>query len=228
MSTHIVHTITRAAISTSAPPGMSVLEFVAAMTSYLAWPVLILLSLLMFRPNVARLLRNIAAFEGFGVKLDFGREVAALSAAVDEATPPKSGEEVSVSLPERASHPVQEAVRVEPATTAKSDSLIGGGLGSAEDKVLGAWARIETALRRAAKLYGVNSAAKAVEIVDELAANKALSTSTIQLISDARRLRNAVAHGRVNDLTFMSAQVYAFNSLKIISQIEAESNSSLE
>ncbi|WP_332768933.1 hypothetical protein [Phenylobacterium sp.] len=191
---------------------MSVLEFIASMTGSLAGPITGLAVLWVFRRQLTALAGKIASFEGFGVKVNFAERAAELSVASSEPTTPP------VPVPDTTA-----GADAKPPRRPKSrGAQVTAGMGSSEGKVVAGWLMIEAALREAATEHDIGPSSKPLELLFALQQAEALTEETAGLIEEARRLRNAVVHGKAEGFSFIAAQNYAHSATNIAARIRAE------
>ncbi|MDR7186819.1 hypothetical protein J2X85_003880 [Microbacterium trichothecenolyticum] len=153
---------------------MDTLEFIAAMTAALAWPLVVLVAVAMLRPQLRglRLGRaKRAKVTATGVDLEFfDEQVGVASSALGPLPPANQGEGTS---------PVAEAV---------VDDLIKTSPGSA---IVGEFARMETEVRELARMWGMKDAASATfsNVNDWLHRQAVLGTNTYEAITSLMQAR---------------------------------------
>ena len=222
LSTQTVRTVTHV-ISAASRGEPSVLPFIADLIKSLAWPVLVLVVMAMFRPEITKLLSKLAKFEGFGLKADFAEAATRLLVASSEPSIEMSQEGFKPASVSDVRSDVSQDLLVNQ-TPENAPAMPSEGMRDREDKVLSSWARVEAEIRRAAKDHGIPESYKAVDLISELRDADAISDRTYELLNEARSLRNKVAHGRANDLTLLASQAYAHTAGNLIVWIRSESN----
>jgi hypothetical protein len=190
---------------------MTGLDFTASAIHSLAWPLLILALVLIFHDQIIALAGKLASFEGFGLKVNFSEGVDQLAAQVEEPAPsparaPKDG----------------PAMRFDQTPGGRDTKFSRSSRGGTND-VLKAWLRIEQAIRDAATENDVRSlGSKPLEILADLEREDILGEDTVAQVEEARKLRNAVAHGQATDFTSSAARRYVETASLIVSRIRNE------
>lgn len=164
---------------------MSVLQFIASLVGSLAWPILVLVALLIFRKPLVGLVARATDIELFGATLRLGREIQRAAVSTEAAV-------VSVqSRPEFAvpAKPRSRTADKNPwlTTLGESPSLA----------AIYAWAGLEKSLRKLASAFG-DSAPSTVSVTDLLAGlekNSVLEPEFIRAAHDLRLIRNRIAYG---------------------------------
>lgn len=186
---------------------MTGLDFTASVIHSLAWPLLILALLLMYRSQIIALAGKLASFEGFGVKVNFSEGINQLAAQV-EAPAPAENADPAMAFDRAPSSPVAKFRRSPHAGI---------------NDVLKAWLRIEQALRDAAAEKDIStSSSKPLEVLADLERGNILREDTAAQVEEARKLRNAVAHGQATDFTAAAARRYVETASLIVSRIRSE------
>lgn len=220
-------------------PGIGWMELVAALASSLAWPIVFVVGLVVFRRELRSMVRKaqVKSIELFGAKIDFGDRVSDLEEATEVAAEFDDGEEVQpynadVEEPPAAEEPRdQNQVAPIPDDVPRDDikrtrtNFSPVGMGTAEGKVLAGWLQIERALKDVADTHVSGPSTKPLEILWDLSSAGIISPETVALVEEARNLRNAVVHDQVKDLTFLTAQRYAHSAGMIAARIRSEAAS---
>lgn len=196
--------------------GLDWLTFISAMTAHLAWPLLILFLVLLFRKPLVDLLAGLEEWEGFGTKAKFAREALQLRAmsleVVDGGTfddPPvvaNGKAEMSGSgRIEAKSETVDEGDRVDARgeldpMIERADAFLSH---IADDhpelRVRVIFSTVEGMLRQLAASKGLSKFATYATLVNELAAMGAIQPATASLLFGLRRLAHRARHARVTD-----------------------------
>jgi hypothetical protein len=161
-----------------------VLQFIASLVGSLAWPVLVLVALLIFRRPLIGLIGRATDIELFGATLRLGKEIQRAAVSTEAAV-------VSVqSRPEFAPpKPRSRAADKNPwlATLGESPSLA----------AIYAWAGLEKSLRRLASTVGdpAPSSASVTDLLAGLEKNSVLEPEFIRAAHDLRLIRNRIAYG---------------------------------
>ncbi len=171
---------------------MDTMTFVAEMTKALAWPVTILLALLLLRRPLANLIPLLQRLRYKDLELDFGKGVQELALEVKKELP--GDKEVK---PARArANPVVELAKSSPRAA-----------------VLEAWLEVEEAAIEATKRHGLkltDRERRSPSTLEEALVDvKVLDKNKQGIFSRLRRLRNAAAHASDFDLDTDSAIIYA-------------------
>jgi len=186
---------------------VDILKFVASLVASLAWPVLVLVALLIFRKPLATLIGRATDIELFGAKVRLGKEIQRAAVSTEAAV-------ASVqSRPEfeSAAKPKTRAADRNPwlATLTESPSLA----------AIYAWAGLEKSLRRLASAFG-DASPSSVSVTDLLAGldkNAVLEPEFTSAAHDLRLIRNRIAYGTA---TISEAEGLSFiNSAWQLSQL---------
>lgn len=188
------------------------LDFAASVIGDLAWPLCVFAIVCLFRNPLLDLIREVEIFEGLGLRAKFRKQVRELAerAASLEPTPT---EEASPSEGDRTSEAQTE--RREQRENVPSLQL------SAEAMVLQSWGQIEDVLRDLAGAHDVRFTHPAAAI-RTLQNRGLISDATAALLTDARMLRNRVAHARHGVIDREAAWTYMNLAKRVIAALEAE------
>lgn len=187
---------------------MDVLRFIASLVASLAWPVLVLVALLIFRKPLIGLIARATDIELFGAKVRLGKEIQRAAVSTEAAV-------ASVqSRPEfdTTGKPRSRAADKNPwlATLGESPSLA----------AIYAWAGLEKSLRKLASAFGDASSPSSVSVTDLLAGlekNAVLEPEFTRAAHDLRLIRNRIAYGTA---TISEAEGLSFiNSAWQLSQL---------
>lgn len=203
--------------------GMDVLSFISSLAGSLAWPLIVLTVILMFRSQIIALADKLTGFEGFGVKLNFAQRVAALAAAAHTAPVRRLGGETLTKLADELKVGAAPMSFFAPGTAEPNVAAPAPhASGTAEGKVLTGWLMIEGALREVAQARGLHPEKKPRANLTARLRGKPLSEETVALINDAQFLRNAVVNGQATALNLATAQQYVATAQQIVERIRTE------
>jgi hypothetical protein len=186
---------------------VDVLKFIASMTASLAWPLLVLGAVLIFRKPLTGLIGRATDIELFGAKVRLSKEIQRAAVSTEAAV-------ASVqSRPEfeAGTKPRSRAADKNPwiATLTESPSLA----------AIYAWAGLEKSLRKLASAFG-DASPSSVSVTDLLAGlekNNALEPEFARAAHDLRLIRNRIAYGTA---TISEAEGLSFiNSAWQLSQL---------
>ncbi|MBE1498253.1 hypothetical protein H4696_005353 [Amycolatopsis lexingtonensis] len=168
------------------------LDFVSS----LAWPLTLIVFLIIFRSSIGTLLTRLTRAEVAGQKFDFGSELKAAEssteAAIDAAQ--RAGEPPSSDDAEVSEEDIDEEYQP-PSRSEKVKSLIVGS--QPTGLVMQSWLTIESAIGDLhEKLFGAHRGTKLTTVqrqIDELVPY--LPADAVDSIRRMRKMRNEVAHG---------------------------------
>lgn len=187
---------------------MDVLKFIASLVASLAWPVLVLVALLIFYRPLRTLIGRATDIELFGAKVRLGKEIQRAAVSTEAAVASAQ------SRPEfdAAAKPRTRVADKNPwlPTLNESPSLA----------AIYAWAGLEKSLRRLAGAFGDTSSPSSVSVTDLLAGlekNSVLEPEFVRAAHDLRLIRNRIAYGTA---TISEAEGLSFiNSAWQLSQL---------
>jgi hypothetical protein len=178
---------------------MDTLTFAAEMTKALAWPLTILLALLLLRRPLAELLPLLQRLRYKDLELDFGKRVQELASEIKKELP---GGKESESARKR-----------------HQDRLTSLAQASPRAAVLEAWLEVEEAALEAAKRHGLKLTERErrspATLEQALVDSGILDDNKQGIFSRLRNLRNAAAHASEFDLTADSATIYAGSAARL-------------
>jgi hypothetical protein len=155
------------------------LAFIAAVVGSLAWPVTLIVIVLIFRRQLLAAAPWLRELEVGNVKLKFAEELAKAATAAEEIEPQKQPAPVAPPVTDR------DLLLAEHAPI---------GL------VLQSWMTVENALADAAVRHGLSMssgtprAVPSYRLIEDLEARRVITPATAQTLSYLRQLRNQVAH----------------------------------
>jgi hypothetical protein len=191
---------------------MDTYQFIAAMAEAGAWPVAAVALAALLRRSLLPLLARTESAEGFGAKVVFRNELQAITEAVESEVligrqndPSRSVDEPSpgkLSLPAPATDSLQqndEFLRL-------SDELSHT---SSIGTIIAGWQTVESALRHAATLVGIDSDHGApVNLIRRMQSTGVLNDDTVRAVERLRDLRNKVVHARIPPPPLAEARDY--------------------
>ncbi len=169
---------------------MSVLQFVASMAGSLAWPVVALVAVIVFRRELGPLLARLEHLRAFSVEAQFVRQMADLKPVVASEGVPADERRAAAGPADDA---LAEVARVAPAVA-----------------VVDAYARVEDALRRRLARAGVTRTYQtdAMTLARMAAGKNLLPPQTVQGFYGLATLRNLAIHGGDRELSPGQAMEY--------------------
>lgn len=197
--------------------GMSWMEFVSAMFGHLAWPLAVVCLAVMFYRPIHAVITKVSEFEGLGFKASFREDVETLavetSVAVSAATT-RSQAELDPPGDADAAPPAPVELAVPAASDAWADMI------TTQPRlvVLESWFKIETAIRDALRRVNAPSNVSTPRALRILEAEGAISPSTLELVDNARRLRNRAVHSE-NDIQISEAALFASSAHSIAAAV---------
>lgn len=149
---------------------MGWLEFIASLVGHIAWPAVVVVSVLLLRKPVMALLPDLQKLKVKDIEVEFGRKLEEAKAEVDQ-------------LPE-VQLPVEE-----PRIRFEVNPDMGPSLA-----VLQAWKTVEIELFTLAEAAGVAGKGPTGGVVRALRAENLIDNATARALDDLRQLRNLAAH----------------------------------
>ena len=190
----------------------SLVQSAANLITGIAWPVALLVVVLLFRNQVRELLTRMVEAEGFGFKGRFDRT----AAVIGKATEDKTRASVGVATGTGQAHDATVRVRESLVSTLEEVAHT-----SPNTAVLAAFAEVEKALRRRlhdAGLPDIETSSMG-RVLEGAVAEGAISTQSAESVRGLSVLRNMAAHGR--DVTPDEALEYLAMSDGAIYSVEA-------
>lgn len=185
---------------------MSSLDFIAALVQALAWPVAVLLIVLIFRKKITELLsERMTRFKAGPLEVEWARQISETQAELEEAgaTPPVTSDLMDPTMRDLAQRSPSAAI-------------------------VEAFAQIESALRRVAKSWLPEEDTDrpgGLRLARLLERRGALPEETVRAVEGLTVLRNLSAHGRAGDLTVERAVEYLALAQAVIFAIDQTSRS---
>lgn len=183
---------------------MDTLTFIIELIRALAWPITVLIILLIIRRPVLTLIPTLKRFRFQDLELDFNREVQALA------------QQVQTQIPEtRQVTEVQHTLREELADLAKV---------SPRAAVLEAWVRLEQTAVETVKRHGhalsAQEARSPIQLGQTLETTGLLDDATSVIYQRLRILRNAAAHASTFVIEPQAAVEYVDSAIRLIDFLE--------
>ena len=185
---------------------MSSLDFIAALVAALAWPIAVLLIVLIFRKKLTELLSDrMTRFKAGPLEVEWARQISETQAELEEAgaPPPVTGDLMDPTMRDLAERSPSAAI-------------------------VEAFAQIEFALRRVAKIWLPGEDTDrlgALRLARLLEQRGALPEETVRAVEGLTVLRNLSAHGRAGDLTVERAVEYLALAQAVLFAIDQTSRS---
>lgn len=194
------------------------LEFAATGVQATAWPITLIILVVLFRSRLSALVEKLEDFEGFGFKATFRKRLEQLNADVTQtAADAAASAEGSASTRRATEGGASEQPWLRPTPEAAEFGA------SAEANVLLAWEELNVFLRERARGRGIDvrRGVSATAIARDLLSNKLLTPRTVANIGEAAQLRNAVAHAKTR-LSVIDALAYKETIDRLVDTISVE------
>ena len=185
---------------------MNSLEFISELVKALAWPVAILIIVMLLREEIAKLMPSLRKFKAGPLEAEFEQEVKAITESVNV-----TGKSENTQALTTVSHSfLTQLAELNPRSA-----------------ILESWIRVEAAARSAleSKSTSVTSPnyVPASRLAAPLAQERILGPTDIALFHELRRLRNEVAHAQGFEPTQKSAHQYIDLASTLLATIESMS-----
>jgi hypothetical protein len=186
---------------------MNGLQFASSFVSSLAWPLVVIVLVVIFRKQLAHLIGRIKSYKGLGQEVTFGERLADAENSVEEAA---------------SSVPVDKAepgpVEVEPSPLVQEAEL------NPSFVVIRSWGDVVKALNNLARIalrgwpsYGLQGYSPSA--LRDLQESGVVKPSFVTAVTELHDLRNKVAHGLHNP-TPGEAVTYANSASQLVSTAE--------
>lgn len=161
---------------------MSGLQFASSLVGSLAWPLVLVVALVLFRRPLGRLIGRLSSYEGMGQKLTFGKELAEAEKSVETAA------QLSEALAGSARATGERSIVAREAESNPSFTVIV------------AWEQLSSVL---ADLVGtafpdITVHGSPLRFLYELQTRYEVPSAFVKAVQELRGLRNRVAHGTHN------------------------------
>jgi len=185
---------------------MSYLDFIAALVQALAWPIAVLLIVLIFRKKITELLsERMTRFKAGPLEVEWARQISETQAELEEAG-------AATPLPSDLMDPSMRDLAER----------------SPSGAIVEAFGQIELALRGIARSWLPEEDADrlgGLRLARLLEQHGALTEETVRAVEGLTVLRNLSAHGRANDLTVERAVEYLALAQAVLFAIDQNSRS---
>ena len=164
---------------------MSGLQFASSLISTLAWPLVVLVLVIIFRRHLADLIGRIKSYKGLGQELTFGDRLADAEDSVEEAARNAQANENAPGC----------IVNIEPNPLAREAET------NPSFVVIRSWEQVVSAvndLACAGMSGGTASRSFSTSLLNELRRSELVSEEFFIAVIELRNLRNKVAHGKHN------------------------------
>ena len=165
---------------------MNGLQFASSLVTSLAWPLVVIVLVIIFRKNVADLIGRIKSYKGLGQELTFGDRLAEAENSVEEAVKTASIGQADL----------EAADEIEP------DPLIQGAEANPSFVVIRSWEQVVSAMEDLAGAGlprdKVRPRSASSALLRGLQNSRLISAEFANAIRELRDLRNQVAHGQHN------------------------------
>ncbi|MCT4631893.1 MAG: hypothetical protein N4A76_04020 [Firmicutes bacterium] len=176
---------------------MTNLEFIASIIDTLAWPIVVLIVVFLFRKPLSKSLLGLSRFKYNDLELNFGRELNKIEDAIDNSKLIVDSESY-----EKNKMDALDITEINPFAA-----------------IIVAWMEIEkeignliNKLAISPDYPGYNSSLKNINLLKE---QGYIDSLTYELINDLRHLRNQVAHNKIEAVTYLEAVKYCKLANKI-------------
>lgn len=181
-------------------------EFIAEIISSIAWPIVVLLCLALFKTELAKIVGRLAHFKYKDFEFDFDR----ITQQAEEL--PKEREEISTAK--------------SPGNISLEDQIFGAVEHAPPAAILLAWSGLETVMAMAVARMAISPeppTSSAMHNINLLAKHGGLSNNHAGLLNHMRTLRNKVTHEQNHRLLITQEQAskYANVAIKIIQHLES-------
>lgn len=156
---------------------MDIYQFISSLVNSLIWPVVAIVFLFKFSDPLAKVVKSLARMRYKDFELDFGNELDSIESKVPELA--------SITLDVNIEKEVEEVATISPMAAIPL-----------------AWSHVEAELSNAIKRLAIsadypayNSSLKNIELLKE---HKFIRTQDYNLLNELRKLRNNVAHNKVD------------------------------
>lgn len=187
-----------------------ILTFIATMTGHLAWPLSLMLLIVMFRRRIDPMLQRLAKFEAGtdGLSFEFHKKLQAVEQRVDHETTQKGilreGPAPAIAGPKTLGLPALLELADAHPTAAVSE----------------AWRSVEGAILRAApKAADAAARGETPPQAVRIAADAGVSRDVIDVLIDLRALRNKAAHAVLGAVTTDEAETYVRLAARTASEV---------
>lgn len=184
---------------------MGLLDFTAATVNSLAWPIAVVVIVILLWKEVANLLARITKIRHKDSEIDLAREVEAAASSADKALG---------GVAEASSYSEQERIN-----RLAEDSPRGA--------ILDAWLSVEEAMTDYEKRHGIehaNSHAPPYRRIQSIQWNNldapTLGQGVLQMLDKLRRIRNDAVHTTDSDITPDTARDYAALAARVKAKLE--------
>jgi len=169
---------------------MEIGNLVVKILEVVAWPITIIIILLVFKKQLSRIILRLSKLRYKDVELEFSKDLEGAESIAKQLKLPKPAEVKRIKAP--------------PTVTPVYDRLLQVAEISPRAAVTEAWMIIETATTEAAKAQGIKTirAITGREVILELAKKARLEGGTIELYDYLRRMRNNAAHSLEFEISY--------------------------
>ncbi len=178
---------------------MDWLTFITKLVEALAWPVVVLIAVSLFRQPIIDLIPTLRRFRYKEFEMEFGRELL------------ETQHRVAVI------RPTEPQVRLADVETFARLHHVAAAAPSAA--VLEAWREVERATAEVASSYGLTATGGSWELFLGLHNQKVLDSTEMEALEGLRKLRNKVAHARDGEVSEAQALQYAEIALTMAERI---------
>lgn len=164
--------------------GMSIFEFIADLVGTLAWPIAVIVIVLLLRTHIPGFLRSLRKVKLSGFEIELERTKVEVESALTSEDPNSTS-----------------SVNLEPSTSNVADPV---------GSVLAQYSRLERELRRLLADSGVENVERrsAVQLVTLGVSKGVFSEASAEAVRGVSVLRNLAAHGDASDLSSRKAREY--------------------
>lgn len=186
---------------------MDCLTITAELVNALAWPVAIVLIVLILRKPLGALLPEVTRLRWKDFEVEFAKKIVEIEKQAEAALP--TTQEFPVSI-------------AEPTDQITADRFTLLAELSPPAAILESWIDIELALREAASRHEIpaNTRQSPIMLIDALSRQDKLDPQTRGILENLRALRNEVVHARSTDLTTLRAKEFRDLALRVVAKLK--------
>lgn len=203
---------------------MDHLAFIDSMAGHLAWPIVVLVVVLVLRNQIKDLFSRLEEGEAAGVKVKLTKAVTNAVSKVEEAQATTSADAASDEPPPPADRPGQEQGHVWHQQLDALHEAAQRGHVSPRTAVIEGWVWIEAALNNAAEALELSRQgprARTSETVRALVRERQLPSTTADALKSLQHVRNRASHEREFELSPDVAAEYVLACANMVDLVEA-------
>jgi len=191
---------------------MHLLEFLSSVIASLAWPVTVVVVIVIARKPLARLLPNLTMFKAKDFEFHFERGLLKAEGDISELS---SSTAPTVSDQPPVTKPAYETIAAPYYSETKwADE------GTPRQRIMRAWSTLEEALEEYARGHGLGlDVHRPATLLKRLASSLSFPPSIVSAAAELNVLRNAVAHGKQPGISEEQAERYVVAAWELVRQV---------